>query len=182
MIILFVCTGNTCRSPLAMFLLRNLLAEFQVGSEKCQVMSAGLAANPGQPMSQAAVDCLPESDQPQARAYAARQLDAGLLSAADWVLCMTNEQASWLKKAAADMAGKILSLGQAAAICCDRLTDSGKFPQESGPVTDCGLYDRDIPDPYGGSAELYQRTARLIRQDLQPIAAYLAAYGKLSLA
>ncbi len=47
--ILFVCTGNTCRSPMAEYLLRAALKER--GIRNIRVSSAGLCAEPGQPMS-----------------------------------------------------------------------------------------------------------------------------------
>ncbi|MDD2213760.1 MAG: hypothetical protein PHR21_04370 [Oscillospiraceae bacterium] len=182
MTILFVCTGNTCRSPLAMFMLRSLLADRQIRPEQCRAESAGLAVTPGQHMSQPAVACLPESVQPQALAYEAQQIDARRLSAADWVFCMTKQQSAWLKQAAAALAPRIMTLGQAAAICCRKLTASGKLPQEIAvQTTTCGQYGRDIPDPYGRSAEVYQSTARLIRQDLLLIVTYMAVYGDLML-
>ena len=47
----FVCTGNTCRSPMAEALLRATLAKRGQGLEKLKVASFGLAAQDGQPVS-----------------------------------------------------------------------------------------------------------------------------------
>ena len=60
--ILFVCTGNTCRSPLAMALCRVLLARrlgcsiAELPSRGFQVQSAGLAATIGELASAEAVE------------------------------------------------------------------------------------------------------------------------------
>jgi len=47
----FVCTGNTCRSPMAEALLRAALAKRGQGLEKLKVASFGLAAESDQPAS-----------------------------------------------------------------------------------------------------------------------------------
>jgi len=47
----FVCTGNTCRSPMAEALLRATLVKRGQGLEKLKVASFGLAAEGGQPPS-----------------------------------------------------------------------------------------------------------------------------------
>ena len=47
----FVCTGNTCRSPMAEGLLRAAMAKRGGGLEKLKVVSGGLAAYAGDPAS-----------------------------------------------------------------------------------------------------------------------------------
>ena len=64
LMILFVCTGNTCRSPMAEYLCEKMLAEHlhcPVGAldqHGIVVLSAGLAAVEGQPASENAVEAL----------------------------------------------------------------------------------------------------------------------------
>ena len=55
--ILFVCTGNTCRSPMAVGLL-----EREVGSSGagCRIRSAGVSAAAGLPASRGAIDAMRE--------------------------------------------------------------------------------------------------------------------------
>lgn len=48
--IMFVCTGNTCRSPMAEYILKDLLKK--EGLEGFDVTSAGLYASRGKPMSE----------------------------------------------------------------------------------------------------------------------------------
>lgn len=52
--VLFVCTGNTCRSPMATAIARHLLG----ADPFTEVASAGLSAGPGQPMSAGAAEAL----------------------------------------------------------------------------------------------------------------------------
>ncbi len=52
--ILFVCTGNTCRSPMAAGIFKNILAEKNI--KNITVSSAGLAANNNSPASKNAIE------------------------------------------------------------------------------------------------------------------------------
>ena len=66
----FVCTGNTCRSPMAEAVLKHL------SNGAYTVLSAGLAANEGEPISEnavkalkkAGIECTPENDYEHHRA------------------------------------------------------------------------------------------------------------------
>ncbi len=57
--ILFVCTGNTCRSPMAEGLCRSFLGHFRL-QEEVEVASAGLNAMAGGPASREAVAIMAE--------------------------------------------------------------------------------------------------------------------------
>ncbi|WP_459502001.1 low molecular weight protein arginine phosphatase [Bacillus sp. C1] len=79
--VLFVCTGNTCRSPMAEALLRHY------GEEKFEVKSAGVFASPGSDASLHAKDALAEKGIKEA--HASQQITEELLEWADMVLAMT---------------------------------------------------------------------------------------------
>ncbi|MGI6269346.1 MAG: low molecular weight protein arginine phosphatase [Candidatus Howiella sp.] len=86
--IIFVCTGNTCRSPMAEGLFKAFLRERGIGG--VEVLSAGLAAFPGAPASEKSVAAMAEvgidiSD------HRAAPLSPGMLDA-DRILTMTAEQ------------------------------------------------------------------------------------------
>ena len=83
--IVCVCTGNTCRSPMAAALLRRELD--RVGRPDVQVESAGLAAD-GSPATPQAVEVMAEWGIDIA-AHRSRPLTAELLQQADAVLVMT---------------------------------------------------------------------------------------------
>jgi protein-tyrosine phosphatase len=86
--ILFVCTGNICRSPVAEIVTRRLLTERLGASAKTFIVaSAGTAAVTGAPMatgSRAALDALDATH--AAGSFRARRLSADMVAAADLVL------------------------------------------------------------------------------------------------
>ena len=84
--LIFVCTGNTCRSPMAAALCRKLAEER--GLAGLAIESMGLAAAPGDPASPAAVTALKERGLDIA-AHRARQADPETLLAADHIVCMS---------------------------------------------------------------------------------------------
>jgi len=75
--ILFVCTGNTCRSPMAQAL-------WQRSHPGDAVQSAGLAASPGQPAAAHSRTLFPELGE-----HSSQQLSAALVQWADHIYCMT---------------------------------------------------------------------------------------------
>lgn len=83
--LLFVCTGNTCRSPMAEALARHAAAER--GWSELEVSSAGIAAMEGAPASAEVPEVLAEAgvDPMEHRAQA---LTPGLVDWADAVLVM----------------------------------------------------------------------------------------------
>lgn len=91
--ILFVCTGNTCRSPMAEGIFRKLLADS--GREGIEISSAGLFASPGAPASELAVDAASNLGA-DISGHSASRLDAAMLDGADKIIYMTDGQAATL--------------------------------------------------------------------------------------
>lgn len=94
--ILFVCTGNTCRSPMAEGIFQMLLA--RAGREDILAGSAGLSAVEGQPPSSNAVLACQEVGA-DISAHRARRVSRGFLEAWDLFFPMTGTHAYILEQA-----------------------------------------------------------------------------------
>ncbi len=91
--VLFVCTGNTCRSPMAEMLFNDMALRRGIGALAC---SAGIRALGGMSISQNAKIALQEQGI-DASEHAARQLTPQLVNTADRIFCMSAAHASAVK-------------------------------------------------------------------------------------
>lgn len=91
--VLCVCSGNTCRSPMAQSILQ-LLADRQ--NLPLMVRSAGLAAFAGDPAAENAVLAMQEIGG-DLSAHRARPVSAYMLDESDYVICMSSSHAAALR-------------------------------------------------------------------------------------
>lgn len=102
--LLFVCTGNTCRSPMAEGLAREMFGA------SVQLASAGLAALGGEKASPYALDALREQNI-DISSHRSQRVSGELIAEADWVIPMTQKQEEALKALFPQAEGKIRYLG-----------------------------------------------------------------------
>lgn len=99
--LIFVCTANVCRSPLAEGYLKSLLAGSSEAvqaleksvRDKLEISSAGVAALSGSPPFDCAVE-VAKQFQFDISKKRAQQLTIPMIRSADWILCMETWQAS----------------------------------------------------------------------------------------
>jgi protein-tyrosine phosphatase len=148
-VIAFVCTGNTCRSPMAEALCKRLLAE-RIGCTVTElpergyvVLSAGVAAVRGAGASPEAVAAVQELGG-DLTGHASRPLTAALAAQADYLVAMTRSHLEILHTHAEYLAGE---------------------PRLLSPHGD------DIADPFGGDLAVYQECAKQIQVHLHTFVA-----------
>lgn len=102
--LLFVCTGNTCRSPMAEGLARGLFGE------GVQVSSAGMEAWEGEKASAQALEVLKERNLDLSN-HRSRRISVEIMTEADWIIPMTQAQEDNLKRRFPQFVTKIRYLG-----------------------------------------------------------------------
>ena len=106
--VLFVCTGNTCRSPLAKVLLERILSENGVGG--VNVDSCGLSAYPGCPASENSAMIAPEFGC-SLNFHIAKQFDEDLGAWADVIITMSGSHKAVIDRFFEKFAEKTFVLG-----------------------------------------------------------------------
>lgn len=142
--ILFVCTGNTCRSSMAEALARKILEDKENKERDIEVASAGIAAFPGMPAADQAVEVLSEYGI-DLKGHCAALLTPEAVQEADLVLTMTGSQRDRVRAMVPGSENKVFTLGEYAG------------------------EEEDIQDPVGQPVEVYRECARKLKNLLDRI-------------
>lgn len=152
--ILFVCTGNTCRSPMAERLLRQMVDErLGEGAHQVIVESAGTWAADGEPGALFA-ETVMEEEEINLTGHRSRRLTAEMVRAADLILTMTTAHKAAVVGVVPDAAGRVFTLQE--IVLGDEMRKDRTLDLAVG----------EIPDPIGGPIEGYRRCAGEIRKAL----------------
>src|ERR1041384_3746763 len=138
--VLFVCTGNVCRSPMAEGIFRQA-----VQGRGYRVMSAGLGAVEGQPPSAYAVQAVRELGI-DISSQRSRMLTPEMVQQADYIFGMTHSHVDTVTLLYPQAAEKTFLLRE-----FDETLDT---------------FEKDISDPIGGSYEIYLNCRDQIEQGI----------------
>lgn len=149
--ILFVCTGNTCRSSMAEGIFKFLLKESDI--ENINVSSAGIGAVEGEAANEKAIMALIKKGI-DIRTHKARRLTREIIRESDLILTMTNEHKKVIVKFFPEYHKKIYTLKEYAHIVNNE-NISGR--------------NLDIADPFGLDYNVYEKAAEEIEEQLKKI-------------
>ncbi len=135
--VMFVCTGNTCRSPMAEAIFQSLIEGREDLKKELLVSSAGIYAFEGDPASLEAIEVMQEEFDTNLRSHRARVLDEKDIREAYLILTMTGHHREMILELYPEAADKVYTLKG--------------FAQEGK--------DGDIPDPYGQDFDTYKECA-----------------------
>ena len=147
--VLFVCTGNTCRSPMAEAMFREAIK----GRDDFDVASAGVAASRGDSASRETLSVLKSRNVPLAD-FRSQAVNADLLDWATHVFAMTSGHLAVLESRWPAHTEKFYLLGE--------------FAGESA-------HRSEVPDPIGMGREAYEEVATVFEKAIPAIIAYCDA-------
>jgi len=151
--VLFVCTGNTCRSPLAEVLFRELTQ----GRDDYQVGSAGVGAFSGQPASRFSQELARERGL-DLTGHRSRAVTVDLVDDATHIFAMSRGHLADLLEDYPEAEDKVYLVSEFAA--------------------EDALRGRDLSDPFGGGLEDYHDTLSRLERLLPSVFNYIEQTSK----
>ncbi|GAB3759423.1 protein-tyrosine-phosphatase [Yimella radicis] len=160
--VLFVCTGNVCRSSFAERLAR-LLSDGSV-----EYASAGIQALHGEPMDR------PMADQLSARGgtsegFAGRQLTAAMVREADLLLCMESRHRLWVVDEAPVALRRTTLLTHFTAVAAEQPALRGDQIVKAALAQPIPRGVKDIADPYRQGDEAAALAAEVLAQHVRQV-------------
>lgn len=148
--VLFVCTANTCRSPIAEEIFNKLNSDTNLRAK-----SAGITIVPGSFVTENSVELVKEELDIDIQHKEAIQLNRNMLEMADIVLTMTNYGRDFIKNSYPDYKDKVFSICEYAGV--------------TGEIT----------DPYGSTISVYHKIYKELEDIIPRIIAKLKKAGSV---
>lgn len=172
--ILFICTGNTCRSPMAEGLFNKEIKESPLLSESYISYSAGIMAIDDDSASNNAILALKEDWDIDISAHKAKPIRYDYIKSSYLILTMTKAHKFAVLKLFPEMKSRVFTLKEYAA----NIQKEVMLDQHNNDLENKNQYELlnkysfdfdydfniDIPDPYGKPLEIYKYCARDIKK------------------
>ena len=150
--ILFVCTGNTCRSPMAQFLLwKHILENKSNLKNRYEILSRGIAAGDGYPLSSYAAKILQEKEGLEVEEFSSKRLDREIVRSSDLIFTMEDKQSEYILDLEPTAEGRVFGLK--------------KFLPPK--------LEKDIDDPMGKGFDVYEKGYYLLKEAVSELKEWL---------
>lgn len=149
--LVFVCTGNTCRSPMAEYLLKHRMEEkYPYLLDKYEIISRGILYLEGNPISEEVKNLLQEEGI-NVRDHRSRRLNREILLSSDLIIVMEKKHRDYILNIEPTLEPRIFLLS--------------KFSPEGE--------ERDIPDPISKPLERYRDVYVTIKEAVEELIDWL---------
>jgi len=150
--ILFVCTGNSCRSPMAQFLLEKYIGEVKPYLHgRHDIISRGVSTASGMSVSTHTADILKQKEGLDASGFASRRIDRQTILSSDLIFTMEDVHTDYILEFEPTAEGRVFGLK--------------KFLPQG--------FEKDIPDPIGRDISVYEEVYSLIKKAIIELTGWL---------
>lgn len=163
--IVFVCTGNTCRSPMAESLFKDIIRE-KGRAHEFEVSSRGVYAFTGDPASHQAIEVMKEEFGIDLKQHRAMVLDDSDMKKAYLVITMTVRHKNMILDVYPEAADKVFTIKEYV-----EAENDAEFDGDTDNEDNYGIKNNpDVIDPFGGDYETYKDCALELEELLLELA------------
>ncbi|MCF7887421.1 MAG: threonylcarbamoyl-AMP synthase [Candidatus Omnitrophica bacterium] len=150
--ILFVCTGNSCRSPMAEYILRKYLQEKRRAAlQRYEIISAGIAAPEGRHPPEQVEKVIQKQEGTNIAGFKAKQLTKQMILSSDYIFTMEDSQKEDILRKVPSARARIFNLTQ--FLLSEKIVN--------------------IPDPIGKSFVFYENAYKMIKKSINELSDWL---------